>query len=99
MATSRNQTITTLERTARRLLTERTPGSAAVDELHRISPDPRMLGEAAGRALGRWEAIPMFNPLGRQVAALLVSAGGDTETMESTADVTARKLRTYLNRG
>lgn len=98
MATQRNRTITTIERTARRLIEDGADSSKAVLELQLISPDPQLLGIAAGRALGRWEAGALFHPLGREIAALLIRAGADAETMESTAEDTARRLRTYLRR-
>ena len=98
MATQRDLTITTIERTARRLISDHAATKEAVAELHLISRDPTLLGVAAGRALGRWEAIPLFNSLGQEIAALLLRAGADSETVRTTAEATARRLRIYLRR-
>ena len=98
MAYRRDPTITTLERAARRLIAAKTPPQVAVEELAQISRDPKVLGMAAGRALGRWEAVPLFYSLGREVSDLLLRAGADEDVMASAAEDTARRLRIYLRR-
>lgn len=98
MARHRDPTVNLLERTARRLIAARTPRADAVREITAITDDPTVLGLAAGRALGRWEVIPLFHSLGQDVAALLIRAGADREVVERTAETTAHRLRTYLRR-
>jgi hypothetical protein len=62
--TTKHTKILALERTARRLIADKTPQVEAVSELQRPCPDPVLLGAAAGRALARWEVLPLDNTLG-----------------------------------
>jgi hypothetical protein len=84
---------------ARELIVDNTPTEEAIAQLLSVSSDPVKLGIAAGRALGRWEALPLFNATDEQVAALLIGAGADGEVIQATAEDTARRLRQYMNRG
>ena len=98
MVSRRDPRIAQLERLARRLVAEKVASEQAVAALHGISPDPVLLGMAAGRALGNWEVNALHNPLGQEAAALLARAGADRETTTKAAEDTARRLRLYLQR-
>ena len=65
----RRQVATTLEEVARRAVRNGTPTAQAVADLHRISADPVLLGVAAGRARGRWAAIPLFHSIGEEIGS------------------------------
>ena len=97
--TRRNRTVANLERTARQLVADNTPAEEARAQVLLVSSDPIALGIAAGRALGRWETLPLFNPADQEVAALLGNAGADNDTLHATADDTARRLRRYMKLG
>ena len=92
-------TITAIERTARMAIAQATPAADAIQRVTRISADPVLLGIAAGHALGRSTANPLFHSAGDEVAALLVRAGADEEVLRATAEETAQRLRRYLSRG
>ncbi len=91
--------VATLEEVARRAIRNATPTTQAVAELHRITSDPVLLGVAAGRASGRWTAIPLFHSIGQEVSDLLVAAGADTDVCAMTASSIERRLRRHLRRG
>ncbi|WP_156391292.1 MULTISPECIES: hypothetical protein [unclassified Nocardioides] len=97
--TRRDRTVAKLERAARQLVADNTPAEEATAQLLLVSSDPIALGIAAGRALGRWETLPLFNPEDQQVAALLGNAGADKDTLQTSAEDTARRLRKYMKRG
>ncbi len=91
--------VATLEEVARRAIHNGTPIERAVAELQRVSTDPILLGVAAGRASGRWTAIPLFHSIGEEVADLLVKAGADSDVFAMTASSVERKLRRQIRRG
>lgn len=91
--------VATLEEVARRAIRNKTPTQQAVAALQRVSADPVLLGVAAGRASGRWTAIPLFHSIGQEVARLLVEAGADTQVCAMTASSVERKLRRQMRRG
>jgi hypothetical protein len=88
-----------LEETARRAIRCQHPAERAVGALRAISEDPVLLGVAAGRARGRWHAIPLFHSSGLEIAALLTRAGADTEVLAMTAATVERRLRRHVRRG
>lgn len=90
--------VTTLEEVARRAVRNATPTDQAIAELQRITTDPVLLGVAAGRASGRWTAIPLFHSIGAEVADLLVAAGADTDVYTLTASSVERRLRRHVRR-
>ncbi len=97
LARERRQ-IATLEEIARRAIRSAIPIDEAVVELRRISADPVLLGVAAGRASGRWRAIPLFESVGKAIADLLVAAGADTDVLTMTATSVERRLRRHVRR-
>jgi hypothetical protein len=99
MTSQRDRRLAALERATRKLIVDNTPTEEAIAQLLLVSPNPVELGVAAGRARGRWEALPLFNPLDELVAALLVDAGADKDVLRDTAEETARRLRKYMGRG
>ena len=90
--------VATLEEIARRAVRHQTPTERAVDELRRVTDDPVLLGVAAGRARGRWTAIPLFHSIGQEVADLLIEAGADADVTAMTAESVERKLRRFARR-
>ena len=88
-----------LEDVARRAIGNRSPTENAVAELRGISADPLLLGVAAGRARGRWTAIPLFDSMGQEVADLLLEAGADPDVVARTAASVERRLRRHVRRG
>jgi hypothetical protein len=91
--------VATLEEVARRAVHNGTPTEQAVAELRRISPNPLLLGVAAGRARGRWMTIPLFHSIGQEVAELLLTAGADPDVFAMTASSVERRLRRHVRRG
>lgn len=91
--------VATLEEVARRAVRVGTPIEQAVAELRRVSSDPVLLGVAAGRASGRWTAIPLFHSIGQDVAELLIAAGADRDVFAMTASSVERRLRRHVRRG
>ena len=81
------------------LVADNTPVEEATAQLLLVSSDPIALGIAAGRALGRWETLPLFNPTDQEIATLLSIAGADNDTLQAAADDTARRLRKYMKLG
>ena len=72
-----------LNGTAHRLLREKADDQTCAAELTAISSDPRVLGWAAGMALGAWRVEQTWG--GDRVAALLLAAGGDPDVCEEVA--------------
>ncbi|MBB6627518.1 hypothetical protein H5V45_09300 [Nocardioides sp. KIGAM211] len=99
MAFRRDATVANLMRTARQLVADKTAREDALLRVAQISTDPAELGIAAGRSLGRWQALPFFNQWDEEAAQLLVRAGADKEVMQATADETVRRLRKYMRLG
>ena len=97
LAQQRRQ-VAALEEVARRAVRNRIPSEQAVAEVRRISEDPVLLGLAAGRASGRWTAIPLFHSVGQEVAELLVEAGADRDVYTMTASSVERRLRRHVRR-
>lgn len=93
------QQVGALEQVARRAIHNATPIEQALVELRRISADPVLLGVAAGRARGRWTAIPLFHSIGKEVADLLVAAGADPDVFAMTAKSVERRQRRHVRRG
>ncbi len=91
--------VAVLEEVARRAVRNRMSTERAVSELRRVSTDPVLLGVAAGRASGRWAAIPLFHSIGQEIAELLVEAGADSDVYGMTASSVERKLRRQIRRG
>ncbi len=98
LAQERRQ-VATLEEVARRAVHNGTPTEQALPELQRISTNPTLLGVAAGRARGRWTAIPLFHSIGHEVAELLLAAGADPDVFAMTASSVERRLRRHVRRG
>ena len=90
--------VATLEEVARRAVRNGTPVEQAISDVRRISADPVLLGVAAGRASGRWTAIPLFHSIGCEVADLLVRAGADTDVYAMTATSVEKRLRKHVRR-
>lgn len=90
--------VAALEEMARRAVRNGTPVSQAVIDLRRISADPALLGVAAGRASGRWTAIPLFRSIGKEITDLLAAAGADPDVTAMTASSVERRLRRRLRR-
>lgn len=97
LAHERRQVVA-LEEFARRAIRNSMPTEQAVVDLRRISADPVLLGIAAGRASGRWAAIPLFHAIAKEAAELLVAAGADTDVSSMTASSVERRLRRQLRR-
>lgn len=91
--------VVTLEEVARRAVRSGVPSERAIGDIRRVSSDPVLLGVAAGRARGRWTAIPLFNSIGEEVADLLVKAGADRDVFALTASSIERRLRRHVHRG
>lgn len=49
-----------------------------------------LLGLAAGRARGRWSAIPLFQSIEQEVAELLLEPGADRDVYTMTASSVER---------
>ncbi|WP_459975932.1 hypothetical protein [Nocardioides pyridinolyticus] len=90
--------VATLEEVARRAVRNGTPPEQAVTEVRRITDDPVLLGLAAGRAKGRWSAIPLFQSIRQEVAELLIEAGADQDVYTMTASSVERRLRRHVGR-
>lgn len=72
-----------LDGTAGYAVYNKLPLEVAVEQLLAIAPArPDLLAEAAGTALGSWEANPVGSWAGWMKADLLVAAGADLELME-----------------
>ncbi|MFT3873585.1 MAG: hypothetical protein QM714_13225 [Nocardioides sp.] len=99
MTSRRDPAITKLEKVARHLVERDVADDVAVAELALVSRDPKVLGMAAGRSLGRWEVLPLYCPHGHGVFRLLLRAGADAEVAKVAAEDTVRRLRIYLRRG
>jgi hypothetical protein len=94
MATRENLFIAALDGTARRLLGAHTPRGQAITAIQEITTDPKLLGLAAGSALGSYRHDPTIGYHGDHIAELLIEAGADPEVMETrAAEVTARLSR------
>ncbi|MBZ5736515.1 hypothetical protein K8Z61_18645 [Nocardioides sp. TRM66260-LWL] len=78
-------TIARLCGTARRLAAARTPIDQAVTELHAITRDPRLLGQASGSELGGWQADPIRTCWGQRISRLLDAAGADPAVRDEWA--------------
>lgn len=85
MTTQRDLTIARLSGTARRLSVHEVPDELALAELHEITRDPELLGEAAGAFMAAHRDAPRLNPFARRAADLLLAAGGDLEAAEAEA--------------
>lgn len=79
-----------LDGTARRLLREHADHDTAIAELHTITTDPRLLGLAAGTALGAWQATRSYDS--DRVARMLTAAGADLEVRDHQAAVVVKRL-------
>jgi hypothetical protein len=91
MATRESLFIAALDCTARRLLDAHTPRGHAITAIQDITTDPRLLGLAAGAALGSHRHDPIIGYHGDRVAELLIEAGADPDVMETrAAEVTDR---------
>jgi len=75
-------TLARLDGAARRLLHAKADRDTCIAELHAISDDPMLLGQAAGTALGAWLH---GNHDGDRVANMLTAAGGDETVRERLA--------------
>jgi hypothetical protein len=78
---------------ARRAIRNGTPTHQAIAEVRRVSDAPVLLGVAAGRASGRWTAIPLLHSIGQEVAELLIEAGADRDVCTMRASSVERRLR------
>lgn len=85
-------TIARLDGTARRLLGAETPRETVIAEVQAISTDPQILGHAAGALLGSWNADPVGAWQGRDVAELLIDAGGDRDVATDVANLVRERL-------
>jgi hypothetical protein len=91
MADEDDITLARLDGTARRLLDEHTPRDQAIVALRGITANPRLLGSAAGRALGAHRYNPVSSWQSAAIAELLLEAGADSEVTETrAAEVVAR---------
>lgn len=79
-----------LDGTARRLLREKIDRDTCLTELHAITTDPRVLGTAAGTALGAWQATKSYDS--DRVARMLEAAGADPDVRDQVAAETVRRL-------
>lgn len=79
-----------LDGTARRLLREHADHDTCITELHAITTNPRLLGRAAGTALGAWRAERSYDS--NRVAELLHAAGADATVRDERAAETERRL-------
>lgn len=85
MASDENITLARLDGAAGRLVATKADRAAAVVELQAISTSPRLLGQAAGTALGSWRADDARGRDGDRRHELLVAAGGDAAIAEQRA--------------
>ncbi|WP_243061108.1 hypothetical protein [Nocardioides sp. SR21] len=80
-----------LDGAARRLLREKTDPDTCVREIHAITTDPQLLGQAAGRALGGWQANGSHDS--DRVARMLTAAGADPAVRDQHAAETKARLK------
>lgn len=86
-----------LDGTARRLLREKADVDTCLRELHAVTTDPDLLGQAAGAALGawrRWDDGAVIGHDGDRVARMLTAAGADPDVRDRRADEVEQRLRT-----
>lgn len=85
-------TTASLDGVARRLLRERADRDTAIAELHEITTDQRLLGLAAGTALGAWRHDPVIGRDGDRVARMLDAAGADPAVRDLRAAEVQQRL-------
>ena len=80
-----------LDGTVRRLLRESAEWDTALAEIRRVTTDRRLLGIAAGTALGAWRAVRTHDA--DRVARMIAAAGADADVLEQQAADTEERLR------
>lgn len=92
MTTRENLTTARLDGTARRLSVHEVPDEPALAELHAITRDPALLGQAAGAFMAAHRDDPRLNPFARRAADLLLAAGGDLAAAEAEAELVVQRM-------
>ena len=83
-------TLARLDGTARRLLREHADRETCLREVYALTTDSRVLGTAAGTALGAYRAHNVYD--GDRVSGMLMEAGGDPDVRDEQAAATVTRL-------
>lgn len=90
MATDEGLIVASLDGRARYLIRNRVDRETCLAEVRALTTDPRLLGLAAGTALGAWRATRSHDS--DKVERLLTAAGGDAAVRDAQAVVVVERL-------